>query len=52
MDNASNCSRLAAILPNYVSGFGGEYAHLRCLAHILNLIAKVKFIQVIVWPYS
>lgn len=42
MDNASNCTKLAELLPNYLPDFWGMDARLRCLAHIVNLIAKVK----------
>ena len=41
MNNASNCNTLASILAQLLPSFGGEYARLRCLAHIINLIAKV-----------
>jgi len=42
MDNASNCTKLAELLPIYIPDFWGLNAHLCCLAHIVNLIAKVK----------
>ena len=42
MDNASNCNHLALVLPNHIAEFGGPFSRLRCLAHILNLIAKVS----------
>jgi len=42
MDNASNCNTLAALLPNYIETFHGPERHLRCIAHILNLVAKVS----------
>ena len=42
MDNASNCTKLAELLPNYLPDFWGMDARLRCLAHIVNLLAKVK----------
>jgi len=42
MDNASNCTKLAELLPIYLPDFWGMDARLRCLAHIVNLIAKVK----------
>lgn len=41
MDNASNCNKLAELLPDYIPTFQGMDARLRCLTHILNLIAKV-----------
>jgi len=41
MDNASNCNKLAELLPEYIPTFQGMDARLRCLTHILNLIAKV-----------
>jgi len=44
MDNASNCNRLASILPQYIPTFWGELARLRCIDHILNLIAKVSHV--------
>jgi hypothetical protein len=43
MDNASNCDKLAEILPEYLPLFWGVEGRLRCLAHIFNLIAKVRF---------
>lgn len=42
MDNASNCDKLAEYLPDYLPLFRGRKARLRCLAHIFNLIAKVR----------
>ena len=42
MDNASNCNTLAALLPNYIETFHGPERRLRCIAHILNLVAKVS----------
>lgn len=42
MDNASNCNKLAEILPEFLPEFGGMNARLRCLAHIVNLVAKVS----------
>lgn len=41
MDNASNCNRLASVLPEFIPDFWGADARLRCLCHIINLIAKV-----------
>lgn len=41
MDNASNCDKLAQLLPQYLPLFRGPQARLRCLAHIFNLVAKV-----------
>jgi hypothetical protein len=41
MDNASNCNKLAEILPEFLPDFPGMDARLRCLAHIFNLVAKV-----------
>ena len=41
MDNASNCNKLAELLPEYIPTFQGMNSRLRCLTHILNLIAKV-----------
>ena len=41
MDNASNCNKLAELLSDYIPTFPGMDARLRCLAHIINLIAKV-----------
>ncbi|KAJ3560171.1 hypothetical protein NP233_g11011 [Leucocoprinus birnbaumii] len=40
MDNASNCNKLVELLPNYIEGFRGEQVRTRCMAHILNLVAK------------
>jgi hypothetical protein len=42
MDNASNCNKLAELLPDFLPDFWGMDARLRCLAHIFNLVAKVK----------
>jgi hypothetical protein len=42
MDNASNCTKLAELLPIYLPDFWGMNVCLRCLAHIVNLIAKVN----------
>jgi hypothetical protein len=44
MDNASNCNHLASILSTRIPHFEGTLARLRCLAHIINLIAKVSSI--------
>ncbi|PPQ84268.1 hypothetical protein CVT24_012844, partial [Panaeolus cyanescens] len=41
MDNATNCDKLAELLPEIVPSFQGKAARLRCLAHVINLIAKV-----------
>jgi hypothetical protein len=41
MDNAGNCNRMANLLPNYAPHFLGKRWRLRCLCHIVNLIAKV-----------
>ncbi|PPQ84415.1 hypothetical protein CVT26_006537 [Gymnopilus dilepis] len=43
MDNASNCSKMAQFLKSdeYLPDFWGMDARLRCLAHIVNLIAKI-----------
>ncbi|KAF9032378.1 hypothetical protein BJ165DRAFT_1357982 [Panaeolus papilionaceus] len=41
MDNATNCDKLAELLPEHLPSFPGEKGRLRCLAHIFNLIAKV-----------
>ncbi|KAF5345254.1 hypothetical protein D9756_011425 [Leucocoprinus leucothites] len=40
MDNAANCDKLAVHLPTYIPIFRGPKMHVRCIAHILNLIAK------------
>lgn len=49
MDNASNCNKLAELLPDYIPTFQGTDARLRCLTHILNLVAKVpRFIIIII----
>lgn len=42
MDNASNCDKFAAILGMRLPTFEGANARIRCFAHILNLIAKVR----------
>ncbi|TEB25601.1 hypothetical protein FA13DRAFT_1637160 [Coprinellus micaceus] len=42
MDNASNCNKTAEVLPNMISTFAGEEAHVRCFSHILHLIAQVN----------
>jgi len=42
MDNASNCNKLAELLPEYISSFLGVDGRLRCLAHIINLVAKAS----------
>ena len=42
MDNASNCDKLAQILGNSIEGFMGEPGQLHCIAHIINLVAKVS----------
>jgi len=44
MDNASNCNRLASILSTRIPHFEGALARLRCLAHIINLIAQASSI--------
>ncbi|KAI5823657.1 hypothetical protein K523DRAFT_344161 [Schizophyllum commune Tattone D] len=41
MDNASNCNTTATELSNILPTFEGTSWRLRCLLHILNLIAKV-----------
>jgi len=43
MDNASNCNKLAELLPEFIPSFWGMNARLRCLTHIFNLIAKVVY---------
>jgi len=47
MDNASNCNKLAELLSDHIPTFQGMNARLRCLAHIINLIAKVTIIFII-----
>lgn len=42
MDNASNCSKAASILGKKLLTFPGDAGRLRCLAHIINLITKVR----------
>ena len=46
MDNATNCDKLAEILPTYVPTFEGDHGRVRCLAHIFNLIAKASLTHV------
>jgi len=46
MDNASNCDHLAVDLPKYLPLFRGLAAHARCFPHIVNLIAKVRFLDI------
>ncbi|KAJ7107694.1 hypothetical protein C8R44DRAFT_834190 [Mycena epipterygia] len=41
MDNAGNCNTTAVELKILIPTFGGAAARLRCILHILNLIAKV-----------
>ncbi|KAI5890922.1 uncharacterized protein SCHCODRAFT_01171994 [Schizophyllum commune H4-8] len=41
MDNAGNCDTTAEELANWLPHFRGKKWRLRCLLHILNLIAKV-----------
>jgi len=41
MDNAGNCNTLAQFLPIYTKKFLGKRSRLRCIAHIINLVAKV-----------
>lgn len=40
MDNATNCDKLAEVLPSLLPSFPGKQRRLRCVPHILNLIAK------------
>ncbi|PPQ94387.1 hypothetical protein CVT25_002715 [Psilocybe cyanescens] len=40
-DNASNCNKLAEVLPELLPDFWGTNAHLQCLAHIINLVTKI-----------
>ncbi|KAF5353365.1 hypothetical protein D9756_007867 [Leucocoprinus leucothites] len=40
MDNAANCDKLAVHLLTYIPTFHGPKMCVRCIAHILNLIAK------------
>ncbi|KAJ7609204.1 hypothetical protein DFH06DRAFT_1017376 [Mycena polygramma] len=42
MDNAGNCNTTAPALKDLIPTFGGSAARLRCILHILNLIAKVN----------
>ncbi|KAL1673131.1 hypothetical protein EV122DRAFT_294382 [Schizophyllum commune] len=42
MDNASNCDTTATELQKLLPSFEGRSWRLRCLLHILNLIAKVR----------
>ena len=42
MDNAGNCDTTAEELETWLSDFRGKKWRLRCLLHILNLIAKVR----------
>ncbi|KAJ6507332.1 hypothetical protein C8R47DRAFT_1037152 [Mycena vitilis] len=44
MDNAGNCNTTAPALQDLIPTFRGSDARLRCILHILNLIAKA-FIQ-------
>lgn len=41
MDNAGNCDTTAVELGVIIPSFGGAASRLRCILHILNLIAKV-----------
>ncbi|KAF5345225.1 hypothetical protein D9756_011482 [Leucocoprinus leucothites] len=41
MDNAANCNKLVELLPWYIPTFQGPQARMWCMAHILNLIAKM-----------
>jgi hypothetical protein len=53
MDNAGNCDTTAVELNLILPSFGGAAARLRCLLHILNLIAKVgrlSFVLVRILP--
>jgi hypothetical protein len=43
MDNTSNCNKLAELLPNYIPSFQEMEMQKHCMAHILNLIAKVHY---------
>ncbi|KAF9043281.1 hypothetical protein BJ165DRAFT_1348251 [Panaeolus papilionaceus] len=40
MDNAGNCNTLARNLPQHIPTFNGDHSRLRCMAHIVNLVAK------------
>ncbi|KAF5345112.1 hypothetical protein D9756_011467 [Leucocoprinus leucothites] len=40
IDNAANCDKLAVHLPTYIPTFRGPKMRVRCIAYILNLIAK------------
>lgn len=42
MDNASNCDKLVEELPKLLPTFPGMDRRLRCVPHILNLVAKAS----------
>ena len=42
-DNASNNDTLIDELSNLIPTFGGWEYHIRCFAHILNLVVKVGY---------
>ncbi|KAF8587075.1 hypothetical protein K439DRAFT_1339095 [Ramaria rubella] len=42
--NADNNQTMALALPQYLPGFKGPWACVRCFAHILNLVVKVSYI--------
>jgi hypothetical protein len=41
-DNASNNNTLVDELGELLDGFGGSLTRVRCFAHILNLVVKVR----------
>jgi ABC-type cobalamin transport system ATPase subunit len=41
-DNAANNDTLVAELANLLPAFGGKKVRVRCFAHILNLVVKVR----------
>jgi hypothetical protein len=44
--NAGNYSKCAHCLGVHISSFCGSQAHLQCLAHIINLMAKAWFVYI------
>jgi hypothetical protein len=42
LDNASNNDTLVRELPNLLDNFQGSVTRIRCFAHVLNLVVKVR----------
>lgn len=44
-DNASNNDRMIKEMGRRLAAFEGQYSHVRCFCHIINLIAKAMLAQ-------